>query len=189
MRTPRCGRGLWVPVEKGRKASLLTKFPSASRKWLGLNWCGVSHCVLSSSTEVSDGMTIMPWEKTQEIARPRGACGAAPRVLGEGCGEGAGDEEELLSMVGLPKRLTPTLNIAVPGRFLAGQKGRIYCSVLLYFVTWLYFVIWFLLLQVGQAETLRISSPPPTGRFSQPCQALKPNATWHGEDLRQRVRS
>lgn len=53
-------------MEKGRKASLFTKFPSASRKWLGLNWCGVSHCVLSSSTEVSDGITIIPWKKIHE---------------------------------------------------------------------------------------------------------------------------
>lgn len=53
-----------LPVEKGRNAFLFTKFPSTSRKWLGLNSSGVSHCVLSSSTEVSRGITVVPCSTT-----------------------------------------------------------------------------------------------------------------------------
>lgn len=49
-----------VPVEKGRKAARFTKCPLASRKWPGLNWWGVSHCVLSRSTELSRGITGVP---------------------------------------------------------------------------------------------------------------------------------
>lgn len=49
-----------VPAEKGRKAARFTKRPSASRKWPGLNWRGVSHCVLSRSTELSRGTTGVP---------------------------------------------------------------------------------------------------------------------------------
>lgn len=49
-----------LPVEKGRKAPRFIKRPLASRKWFGLNWLGVSHCVLSRSTEVSKGITGVP---------------------------------------------------------------------------------------------------------------------------------
>lgn len=49
-----------LPVEKGRKAPRFIKHPLASRKWFGLNWLGVSHCVLSRSTEVSKGITGVP---------------------------------------------------------------------------------------------------------------------------------
>lgn len=49
-----------VPAEKGRKAARFTKHPLASRKWPGLNWRGVSHCVLSRSTELSRGTTGVP---------------------------------------------------------------------------------------------------------------------------------
>lgn len=49
-----------LPAEKGRKAPRFIKCPLASRKWFGLNRLGVSHCVLSRSTEVSRGITGVP---------------------------------------------------------------------------------------------------------------------------------
>lgn len=140
-------------------------------------------------------MTIIPWEKTEEIARPRGTRGAAPRVPGEGCGEGGGDEEELLgevlSIMGLPKHLTPTLSVALPVRFLAEQEGRTCCSVLLYFVTLICYCGRFASSGAGgdPEDFIPSTNRERSVRFSQLCQGLKPNATWHGEDLRQRVRS
>lgn len=61
-----------VPAEKGRKAARFTKCPSASRKWPGLNWRGVSHCVLSRSTELSRGITGVPcgWDTEALPAGP-----------------------------------------------------------------------------------------------------------------------
>lgn len=77
-----------VPAEKGRKAALFTKHPLESRKWPGLNWWGVSHCVLSRSTELSRGITGVPcgagsrWGRAQvpaPRAGPRQALGDGPR--------------------------------------------------------------------------------------------------------------
>lgn len=49
------------PAENGRNASLLTNFPSVSRKRSGLNTFGVSHSFSSKSTEVRFGITAVPW--------------------------------------------------------------------------------------------------------------------------------
>lgn len=49
-----------VPAEKGKNASFLTNFPSASRKCSGLKVSGVSHSFLSNSTEVRLGITDVP---------------------------------------------------------------------------------------------------------------------------------
>lgn len=49
-----------LPAEKGRKASLVTKFPSLSRKWPGLNCWGVSQHSGSHSTEAKLGKMMVP---------------------------------------------------------------------------------------------------------------------------------
>lgn len=64
----RSGHAASVPAEKGKKASLLTKLPSSSRKWEGLNVFGVSHLLSSWRTEVNRGRTVVPfWVKSANI--------------------------------------------------------------------------------------------------------------------------
>lgn len=55
------------PAEKGMKASLLTNRPSSSRKWAGLNVCGVTHSLSSCRTEVRRGMIIVPCGQTEPL--------------------------------------------------------------------------------------------------------------------------
>ena len=53
------------------KASLLTNFPSSSRKWEGLKLSGLSHSVSSHNTDVRRGYTTVPCrERTiQEVIK------------------------------------------------------------------------------------------------------------------------
>lgn len=55
------------PAEKGMKASLLTNRPWSSRKWAGLNVCGVAHSLSSYRTDVRRGMTIVPCGQTEPL--------------------------------------------------------------------------------------------------------------------------
>ena len=60
---------VYLPIEKGKKASWLTKFPSLSKKCPGLNCRGVSHCSGSYNDEAIFGRTMVPWkEKTTNSA-------------------------------------------------------------------------------------------------------------------------
>lgn len=57
---------MWkLPAEKGKNASLLTNFPSASRKCSGLKVSGASHSFLSNSTDVRLGITEVPCTQRQ----------------------------------------------------------------------------------------------------------------------------
>lgn len=49
------------------KASLLTNFPSLSRKWAGLKWRGSSHSLSSYRTDINRGNTVVPWWRDKEL--------------------------------------------------------------------------------------------------------------------------
>lgn len=49
-----------LPIENGKKASWLTKFPSLSKKCPGLNCRGVSQCSGSYKEEAIFGRTMLP---------------------------------------------------------------------------------------------------------------------------------
>lgn len=51
------------PAENGRKASLLRNRPSESKKCSGLKMSGVSHSLLSVSTDPIIEVTVVPWKK------------------------------------------------------------------------------------------------------------------------------
>lgn len=87
-----------VPAEKGRKAARFTKHPSAARKWSGLNWRGVSHCVSSRSTELSRGTTGVPCGRA--AGGPLAGHPVLPAVPWAGPGRG---------LLGVPLRPAPAV--------------------------------------------------------------------------------